>query len=123
MKVLVCGGRDYADAFCVYAYLDELHAKQPISLLLTGGADGADELAFQWAMSRQINTMIVPAKWDKYRFSAGKSGKNPAGPIRNQEMLDKGQPDLIVAFPGGRGTRDMVTKGKEAGVTVVEYGS
>lgn len=121
MRVLVCGGRNYADAFCVYSYLDEVHAKQRITLLLTGGANGADEIAFQWAMNRQVNTMIVPAKWNKYRFAAGQSGKNPAGPIRNQEMLDKGKPDLIIAFPGGRGTQDMVDKGKEAGIKVIEY--
>jgi hypothetical protein len=43
-----------------------------------------------------------------------------AGPIRNQRMLDEGKPDLVIAFPGGRGTADMVRRAREAGVEVVE---
>jgi formate dehydrogenase assembly factor FdhD len=32
--------------------------------------------------------------------------------------LSKGKPDLVVAFPGGRGTADMVRKAQTAGVPV-----
>lgn len=38
-----------------------------------------------------------------------------AGPIRNSFMLALG-PDLVLAFPGGRGTADMVRQASEAGV-------
>ena len=41
-----------------------------------------------------------------------------AGPIRNQEMLDKGKPDLVIAFPGGKGTADMVGRALRTGVFV-----
>jgi hypothetical protein len=34
-------------------------------------------------------------------------------------MLDMEKPDLVVAFPGGRGTADMVRRAKAAGVRVV----
>jgi UDP-N-acetylmuramoylalanine-D-glutamate ligase len=54
---------------------------------------------------------IYPAKWDLH----GKS----AGPIRNQQMLDTGV-DLVIAFPGGKGTAHMVSIAKKAGVKVVE---
>jgi len=40
--------------------------------------------------------------------------------IRNQQMLDESRPDLIVAFPGGRGTKDMVDRATKAGVKVVK---
>ena len=43
-----------------------------------------------------------------------------AGPIRNQRMLDAGQPDLVVAFEGGRGTADMITRTKRAGIEILE---
>lgn len=46
-----------------------------------------------------------------------------AGPIRNQLMLDDFKPDLVVAFPGGKGTADMVKKAQDAGVTVILVGS
>jgi len=45
-----------------------------------------------------------------------------AGPIRNQEMLDQGRPNMVVAFPGGRGTADMVRRARGAGVEVIEVG-
>ena len=53
---------------------------------------------------------IYPADWDKH----GKA----AGPIRNKQMIDEGKPDLVIAFPGGRGTAGAVRLAKFAGVTV-----
>jgi hypothetical protein len=35
-------------------------------------------------------------------------------------MLGQGHPDLVVAFPGGRGTADMVRRANAAGVRVME---
>jgi hypothetical protein len=32
--------------------------------------------------------------------------------------LRKGKPDLVIAFPGGRGTADMVARARKAGVPV-----
>lgn len=34
-------------------------------------------------------------------------------------MLQEGKPDLVVAFPGGRGTAHMTRIAQEAGVPVV----
>lgn len=38
-------------------------------------------------------------------------------------MLDEGKPDLVVVFPGGTGTADMVRRAKKAGVEVIEVGA
>jgi hypothetical protein len=35
-------------------------------------------------------------------------------------MLDEGTPDMVVAFPGGRGTADMKMRARLAGVEVIE---
>jgi Lhr-like helicase len=35
-------------------------------------------------------------------------------------MIDEGKPDLVIAFPGGRGTADMVGRARKAGIRVVE---
>jgi phosphoribosylformylglycinamidine (FGAM) synthase-like amidotransferase family enzyme len=35
-------------------------------------------------------------------------------------MLDESMPHLVIAFPGGRGTADMVKRSKAAGVHVLE---
>jgi hypothetical protein len=110
-RVLICGGRDYQD-WGVYDHLDRIHSARPFSSVITGGARGADLLAGYWAERRGIPSDIYPADW------AGHG--RAAGPIRNQKMLDEGKPDLVVAFPGGRGTADMVRRARKAGVAVIE---
>lgn len=112
MKVLVCGGRDYADVDRVKQALDETHAKRPITWLVHGGARGADTIAGKWALLRGIPTSEHFADWAKHGRAAG--------PIRNQQMLDAEKPDLVIAFPGGRGTANMVRLAKQAGVEVLE---
>lgn len=108
-RVAVTGGRDYADRFNVYGSLDTVLAKHPDMVLVHGDADGADDLAKQWAGSRKVRTEPHPADWDTH----GKA----AGPLRNQEMVDS-ELDGCVAFPGNRGTADMVARCKKAGVPV-----
>ena len=38
-------------------------------------------------------------------------------------MLDEGKPDLVVAFPGGKGTADMTRRAREAGIEAIEVPS
>lgn len=111
LRVIVCGGRDFKDGESVFAVLQTIHNQTPISTIIEGGARGADEWGALWADSANIERRKFPANWDAY-------GKR-AGPIRNQQMLGQGI-DLVVAFPGGRGTADMVARAKRAGVRVVE---
>jgi hypothetical protein len=113
MRVLVCGGRDFDDKAVVWAELNAIHEEQDrITHLFHGNARGADTLASEWGRSAPgVIVCACPANWKKY-------GKR-AGPIRNQHMLGQ-SPDLVLAFPGGRGTADMVRRAKEAGVKVVE---
>ena len=111
-KVLVCGGRDYPDFQKLQDIMDALHGHTPIGILIEGGARGADRMASSWARAAQVMTMTFPADWEKH----GKA----AGVIRNQLMLDEGKPDLVVAFPGGRGTAGMVRKARRAGVEIME---
>ena len=109
MKLIVCGGRDFADRAFLFAALDAVHRKRPVSLVIHGDAPGADRLAGTWAAARGIPVEAVPAQWKIY-------GRR-AGPWRNFEMLQL-KPDGVVAFPGGRGTADMISQALEAGVTV-----
>ncbi|HEV7285225.1 MAG TPA: DUF2493 domain-containing protein [Kaistia sp.] len=108
MRVLVCGGRDFADRPRLNVALDGLKP----SFLIHGGAPGADALADYWADIRGIPHRTFPADWNTH----GKA----AGPIRNQRMIDEGKPDLVIAFPGGRGTADMIRRAKAAGIPVRE---
>lgn len=111
-RVLVCGGRDYQDRERLFVVLDEHHARQPITVLIEGGADGADRFASMWAFEHEIDSDTFFAKW--------KVHGRAAGPIRNQRMIDEGRPDVVIAFPGGRGTADMMKRARAAGVEVIE---
>lgn len=51
-------------------------------------------LPAQWADDRKILTEIYAADWGRL--------SRRAGPIRNQQMLDKGRLDLVVAFQAAK---------------------
>jgi len=114
-RVLVCGGRHYADRDRLFQCLDLLiHVLSPrkISCIIHGAQRGADTLAGEWAKARGIPVEPFPAKWNDYG--------NAAGSIRNAQMLREGKPDLIVAFDGGPGTANMINKAGDAGVSVIK---
>jgi hypothetical protein len=48
------------------------------------------------------------------------SAEDASKGMRNQQMLDEGRPTLVVAFPGGRGTADMMRRARVAGIEVIE---
>lgn len=107
-RVLVCGGRNYKNWIRVKQEIQKLAP----TLVIHGGATGADSLAESAAYHLDIETSVFPANWEKY-------GKK-AGPIRNQTMIEIGRPHLVLAFPGGKGTADMIRRAKRAGINVIE---
>jgi hypothetical protein len=95
-----------------YRYLDRLRREIPIDVIIEGDARGADRIAGYWARRSKIDNLKFRADWSAHG--------NNAGPIRNQRMIDEGKPDLVIAFPGGKGTRDMIAKAEAAGIEVVK---
>lgn len=111
MRLLVCGGRDFADYALLKSALNRY--EDPVELA-HGGASGADDMAGAYAIDRGWPVRVFKADWAKH----GKA----AGPIRNQQMLDEFKPDIVIAFPGGRGTGDMLRRAaKVPGMLIVEY--
>lgn len=109
MRVLITGSREWADV----ATMCEEFCKLPDdTVVIHGGARGADAMADRMARGEHMAVEVYPADWKAH----GKA----AGPIRNQKMLDEGKPDLVLAFPTpkSRGTWDMVRRAKSAGVEV-----
>jgi len=112
--------------------------------LIEGGAKGADSVAKWWAENSPMHGydkitplasdcpdglpnypdsppfehLHFPADWGQY----GKA----AGVIRNIDMLKYGEPDLVLAFHHNiyesKGTKDMVTRAREADVPVYVIG-
>ena len=77
-------------------------------MVVHGGARGADSLAEQWANYMEFPSIRNPAPWKRMGKRAGIS--------RNESMLQMWEPDLVVAFPGGTGTDDMVKRAVDAGI-------
>jgi len=111
-RVLVCGGRDYQQVQYLCGFLDSYHATEGIAHLLEGGASGADYQARCWAKANNVEFTTFKAKWDKQGRSAG--------PLRNRVMVDDGKPDVVIAFPGGSGTADMVDYARYRNVPVIK---
>jgi len=122
LKILVCGGRDFHYKGVVEALIEstcyDLHdvpGSVPWSewSLICGMAKGVDTLAYEWASKAGMPVEKYPALWEEHGRSAGY--------IRNKLMLEDGQPDVVIAFPGGRGTAMMVEIAEKAGVEVINY--
>ncbi len=118
VKVLICGGRNLNSTEVWNTLEKDLKTVLPsgiqIAKIIHGGARGADEGAAQWAESEGIKVTEYKAEWKKH----GKA----AGPIRNQKMIDMDRPDYVVAFPGGRGTDDMISRADLEGIPVIRIG-
>jgi len=128
-RVLVCGGRDYGwtvDPITkkrtanieqqrhVYHVMETLkNSTDRKIVIIHGAAKGADTLADEASNFFGIAAESFPADWARH----GKA----AGHIRNKQMLDEGKPDLVLAFPGGRGTLNMITQAQTAGIPVRIY--
>lgn len=96
LKVIIAGGRDHVLTNSDFERLDR-ELGHEVSLVISGGAKGADEGGETWARSRGIPVQVLEARWEEF-------GKK-AGPIRNEEMARIA--DAVVLFPGGRGTGSM----------------
>lgn len=114
MRVIVCGGRDYKDKMRVFVELNKL---RPTHVIHGACPTGADDFAREYCCdeSQGVFMEAYPAMWHKHGPAAG--------PIRNRQMLAEGKPDVVLAFPGGAGTADMVKRAKAAGVRVIEVNS
>jgi hypothetical protein len=113
MKVLVCGGRDFDNVELVRKVFSQTilpFCEGPPEIVIHGGARGADRIAGAVANELGILTAQVNALWDFH----GKA----AGWVRNKGMLAL-KPDIVVAFPGGTGTANMIKIAQDAGVEVV----
>lgn len=137
LRVLVCGGRKYGHKYSRWPlseqesndeFLEEykhiIHELNVLSvgwmrpedmlpncMIIAGDANGVDSVAIDWAVVNWCPFEVYKADWKKY----GKA----AGYFRNKRMLEEGKPNLVVAFPGGKGTNMMCKLAREAGVEVI----
>jgi len=113
MKILVCGSREFADYHLIWQVLTAIEERATLKII-EGAARGADLIASEIAGRLGCEVAEFPAQWMKH-------GRG-AGIIRNQQMLDEGKPDRVIAFstiyPLTPGTHDMVQRSVKAGLPV-----
>lgn len=113
MNILICGDRNYKDWSKIQDYLETLDPMHDV--IIHGAARGADRLAGNLATALHIKVLEFPAKWNEF--------ERAAGPIRNQQMIDEGHPDLVVYFHddinSSKGTKDMVTRATRIKIPVL----
>lgn len=90
MKLAIIGSRDFSDYLCLKQALEPYKTK--LTLVVSGGARGADKLGEQWAVENNIKTLIFLPDWDKF-------GKR-AGFIRNEDIIKNC--DCCIAFWDGQ---------------------
>lgn len=113
MRVLVCGSREFENYDFLYIHLAALRALTDEEIVIIhGAARGADSLADRAGRALGYAVLPFPADWAQY-------GKR-AGIVRNQQMLDEGHPDMVIAFTPTAaytpGTHDMVDRATRAGI-------
>jgi hypothetical protein len=119
--VLVTGDRNWTNYERIARELDAvMHERNAAVLIIHGAATGADSLARQWSdrnyhyYDGYQDSKEYPANWRKYGRAAG--------PIRNQQMLEEGKPDFVLAFhnniANSKGTKDMVARARKANIPV-----
>lgn len=109
---LICGGRDFHDKTAFEDAMDQIIRVYGCpARIIHGAAKGADTLAGGIGKRLSIDVVSHPANWKKHGRAAGI--------IRNREMLES-NPDKVIAFPGGRGTKNMSNIAKDAGITLIK---
>ncbi len=112
LRVLVCGDRNWHNMAVIERELKKFGKD---TIVIEGECRGADILGRFVAEKLGLRVIPFPAKWHIY--------KRGGGPVRNQQMLDEGKPELVLAFhediSESVGTIDMVNKAKRAGIKVI----
>ena len=104
MKLAVVGSRGFNDYELLKSKLDAIHKRKPITLIVSGGAKGADKLSERWAKENNVETLIFIPDWNKF-------GKK-AGFLRNEDIIKNS--DAVVAFWDG------ISKGTQSSINLAE---
>lgn len=111
IRVLVTGSREWTDRAAVFRALEHAWCAYGQPTVVHGAAEGADEIAQEWADLRGVGYEAHPAR-------------DHATPRdRNQYMVDLGA-GLCLAFAlrWASGTGMCARMARRAGIRVVDYG-
>ncbi len=109
--VAVSGGRTFNNKYLFYKVLDAINRKEGIDMIVSGGATGADELAYRYAIDRGFTFVCHPP--------VPENGFPRAFFKRNVRIVNHG--DILVAFPtkNSKGTYHAIRSAKKLGKKVI----
>ena len=115
MKLAVVGSRGFDDYDLLKLKLDTIHSRRPISVIISGGAYGADSLAERWARENRLELLVFLPDWEQFGKSAGYK--------RNIQIIESA--DAVIAFWDGqsKGTQHSINLAKDKGkpLAVINY--
>jgi hypothetical protein len=105
MKLAIIGSRTFNDYDLLCEKLNRINSINKITLIVSGGANGADKLGEKYANENNILTKIFLPDWEKF-------GKK-AGYLRNINIINEAE--CIIAFWDGvsKGTEHSINLAKE----------
>lgn len=112
MRLAVIGTRSFHDKQIVFGYLDKMRQESDCCwTIVTGGAQGADKLAAEYARIHKLPLIVFRPDWVTH-------GKK-AGPLRNRQIINES--DAVVAFWDGvsPGTKSSLLMAKQKGIPVI----
>lgn len=112
MKTIIAGTRTCPQKH-VLAALEACPWTSEISLVLCGGAKGADHWGQEWAVSTDRLVEYFPAEWMRH-------GKK-AGPIRNREMAEAAEALILVWDGKSKGSANMKREAERMGLKIWEH--
>ena len=108
MKLLVVGSRSIVE-FDLSPYITS-----EVSMIISGGANGMDKLAEQYADQRRLSKMIIRPQYARY---------GRAAPLkRNEEMVDNADEVLVIWDGVSKGTAYTIKYAQKQGkpIRVIE---
>jgi hypothetical protein len=111
MRIIVCGARNFPHLDVVDGELTKINMRNLLTTVIHGCSGALGSEVDRWARSYGIPIVHYPHNWEYH----GKKGEQ----VRNAFMLEDARPDLVVAFPGGCHTADLVRRAVNIGVAVL----
>ena len=114
MYLIVAGTRSFNDYDLVKKELDSLKSYPEFKYgftIVSGCAQGADQLGERYARENNLPIAKFPAEWDKY-------GKK-AGPIRNEKMAKAANACIVFWDGKSRGTKNMIDNARKYNLNLI----
>jgi hypothetical protein len=101
--VAVVGSRDFGKMNQIQGFLDQMLKLRPDLTIVSGGADGVDRVAEEWARAKGVPCQVFQADWEADPRGAG---------IKRNALIVEASQSMIAFWDGeSTGTQDSICRG------------